>query len=61
VTTLLLVPYLPQTSEKLLPALAEESRALSQAELWVRPGGQKIERVPPLFPQDRVLGRRVCT
>jgi methionyl-tRNA synthetase len=51
VTTLMLVPYLPQTSEKLLPALAEESRALSQAELGSRPGGQKIERVPPLFPK----------
>jgi methionyl-tRNA synthetase len=51
VTTLLLVPYLPRTSEKLLTALAEESRALSRAELGSRPGGQTVERVPQLFPK----------
>ena len=49
VTTLLLVPYLPRTSEKLLAALGEESREL--AELGSRPGGQTVERVPPLFPK----------
>ncbi len=49
VTTLLLVPYLPQSAERLLSALAEESRAL--AGLGSRPGGQKVERVPPLFPK----------
>ena len=49
VTTLLLVPYLPQAAEILLGALAEEARAL--AELGSRPGGQSVERVPPLFPK----------
>jgi methionyl-tRNA synthetase len=49
VATLLLVPYLPQTGETLLAALAEDGRAL--AELGSRPGGQKVERVPPLFPK----------
>jgi methionyl-tRNA synthetase len=49
VTTLLLVPYLPGTAEKLLAALREESREL--AELGSRPGGQAVERVPPLFPK----------
>jgi methionyl-tRNA synthetase len=49
VTTLLLVPYLPRTAEKLLAALREESREL--AELGSRPGGQAVERVPPLFPK----------
>ncbi len=49
VTTLLLVPYLPRTSAQLLAALDEESRAL--AELGSRGGGQKVERVPPLFPK----------
>ncbi len=49
VTTLLLVPYLPETSAKLLAALGEEDRAL--AELGSRPGGQPVERVPPLFPK----------
>jgi hypothetical protein len=35
--------------ERLLAALAEDSREL--AELGSRPGGQSIERVPPLFPK----------
>jgi len=49
VTTLLLAPYLPQTSERLLAALGEDSWALT--ELGSRPGGQSVERVPPLFPK----------
>ena len=49
VTTLLLVPYLPETAARLLDALGEEGRAL--AELGSRPGGQAVERVPPLFPK----------
>jgi methionyl-tRNA synthetase len=49
VTTLLLVPYLPRTSERLLAALGEGSLDLS--ELGSRAGGQKVERVPPLFPK----------
>jgi methionyl-tRNA synthetase len=49
VTTLLLVPYLPQTSEQLLSVLGEESRELS--DFGSRPGGQRTERVPPLFPK----------
>jgi methionyl-tRNA synthetase len=48
-TTLLLVPYLPRTSERLLAALEEDSRAL--ADFGSRPGGQRVERVPPLFPK----------
>jgi methionyl-tRNA synthetase len=49
VTTLLLVPYLPQSADRLLVVLGEESRAL--AELGSHPGGQKVERIPPLFPK----------
>ena len=49
VTTLLLVPYLPQTSETLLAALGEDGSRL--AELGSRPGGQRVERMPPLFPK----------
>jgi methionyl-tRNA synthetase len=49
VTTLLLVPYLPESSEQLLSALGEDGREL--AELGSRPGGQSVERVPPLFPK----------
>jgi len=54
VTTLLLVPYLPQTSETLLAVLAEEGRAL--ADFGSRPGGQSVERVPPLFPKIETPG-----
>jgi methionyl-tRNA synthetase len=49
VVTLLLVPYLPQTSSRLLAALGEEGTEL--AELGSRPGGQQVERLPPLFPK----------
>ena len=49
VTTLLLVPYLPRSSETLLAALGEEGREL--AELGSRPGGQSVERIPALFPK----------
>jgi methionyl-tRNA synthetase len=49
VTTLMLVPYLPETAERLLATLGEGERAL--AELGSRPGGQSVERVPPLFPK----------
>jgi methionyl-tRNA synthetase len=48
-TTLLLVPYLPRTAEQLLAALGEDSRELTK--LGARPGGQRVERVPPLFPK----------
>jgi methionyl-tRNA synthetase len=49
VVTLMLVPYLPDTAERLLATLGEEDRAL--AELGSRSGGQSVERVPPLFPK----------
>jgi methionyl-tRNA synthetase len=49
VTTLLLHPYMPQTTDRLLEALAEPSREL--AELGSRRGGLQIERIPPLFPK----------
>src|SRR6185295_429545 len=49
VTTLLLVPYLPKTSEQLLAALDEESRQLG--DFGSRPGGQNTTRIPPLFPK----------
>jgi methionyl-tRNA synthetase len=49
VTTLMLLPYLPETADRLLAALGEEGRGL--AEHGSRPGGQSVERVPPLFPK----------
>jgi len=49
VTTLLLLPYLPVSAERLLGALGEEDRGL--AELGSRGGGQQIERLGQLFPK----------
>jgi methionyl-tRNA synthetase len=49
VTTLMLHPYLPRTSRILLEAIEEGS--LELAELGSRPGGQRVERVSPLFPK----------
>ena len=49
VTTLLLHPYMPETGDRLLGALAEEGRSL--AELGSRGGGQRIARLEPLFPK----------
>ena len=48
-TTVMLHPYLPQSSERLLAALGEDS--LELAEFGSRPGGRGAERVPPLFPK----------
>ena len=49
VLALLLRPYMPATSDRLLDALGEPDREL--AELGSAPGGRKVERIPPLFPK----------
>ena len=49
VLALLLFPYMPETSSRLLDALAESDRAL--AEFGARAGGQTVERIPALFPK----------
>jgi methionyl-tRNA synthetase len=48
-TTLLLHPYIPDSADRLLSALGEERRELS--EFGTRGGGDRIERIPPLFPK----------
>ena len=55
VTTLLLVPYLPQTQPRRCSRRsAKTGREL--AELGSRPGGQSVERIPPLFPKIETPG-----
>ena len=49
VTTLLLHAYMPETTGKLLDALAEPGREL--AEFGSRGGGQKLGELAPLFPK----------
>ena len=51
VTTLLLHPYLPDSSVRLLDALGETELGLAAAELGSHKGGQRIEKLPPLFPK----------
>jgi methionyl-tRNA synthetase len=49
VTTLLLHPYMPEATGKLLDALEEPGREL--AEFGSRGGGQKVGELAPLFPK----------
>ncbi len=49
VLALLLDAYMPETSERLLAALGEESHAL--VAFGSHPGGRRIERIAPLFPK----------
>jgi methionyl-tRNA synthetase len=49
VTTLLLHAYMPETTGRLLEALAEHSRDLT--EFGSRGGGQKLGELAPLFPK----------
>jgi methionyl-tRNA synthetase len=49
VTTLLLHPYMPETTDRLLAALDESDRGL--AEFASRRGGQSLEKLAPLFPK----------
>jgi len=49
VVTLLLYPYLPISTEKLLTALGAELEP--PADLGSRGGGQGVERIEPLFPK----------
>jgi methionyl-tRNA synthetase len=49
VLALFLHAYMPETSGRLLDALAEENRGLDA--FGARPGGQTIERIAPLFPK----------
>jgi methionyl-tRNA synthetase len=49
VLALLLLPYMPETTGRLLEALAEGDRELSA--FGARAGGARIDRIAPLFPK----------
>lgn len=51
VVTVLLVPYIPESTEKLLAALGTPETALDGARFGAHPGGQPVEKVAPLFPK----------
>ena len=51
--TLLLHPYMPETTATLLDALGESDRSLEHAAFGARPGGAKVERIAQLFPKPQ--------
>jgi methionyl-tRNA synthetase len=59
VTTLLLVPFLPASTDTLLTAMKEQKGKNEQWELSEfgrRPHGQRMEKIPPLFPKVEAQG-----
>jgi methionyl-tRNA synthetase len=51
VVTIMLVPYIPETAEKLLAALGAQDSTLDHAAYGAEPGGARTEKLPPLFPK----------
>jgi methionyl-tRNA synthetase len=51
VVTVLLVPYIPESTEKLLASLGTPDTALEGARYGAHPGGQPVEKIAPLFPK----------
>ncbi|MEX0993321.1 MAG: methionine--tRNA ligase [Solirubrobacterales bacterium] len=54
VVTVLLHPYMPSTTERLLAALGDgsgEALALERAQFGAGPGGTMVEQLAPLFPK----------
>jgi methionyl-tRNA synthetase len=53
VVTVLLDPYIPETADKLLRALDAPDLSLEGAVFGSRPGGSRVEKLPPLFPKPQ--------
>jgi methionyl-tRNA synthetase len=51
VLTVLLAPYMPDSTAKLLAALGDERLELGAATFGEGPGGQAVGELPPLFPK----------
>ena len=49
--TVLLLPYIPESAEKLLAALSAPETGIDRARFGAHPGGQAVEKLPPLFPK----------
>jgi methionyl-tRNA synthetase len=49
--TVLLLPYIPESAEKLLAALGAPETDIEHAHYGAHPGGQTVEKLPPLFPK----------
>ena len=48
---MLLTPYIPESTEKLLAALGAPDTDLAGAEYGAHPGGQAVSKLAPLFPK----------
>jgi methionyl-tRNA synthetase len=53
VVTVLLSPYMPESTAKLLAALGDERLALSAAAFGDGPGGAAVGELAPLFPKPQ--------
>ncbi len=51
VVGVLLTPYIPESTAKLLDALGAPDTSLDQAEYGAHPGGQPVTKLAPLFPK----------
>jgi methionyl-tRNA synthetase len=51
VVSVLLHPYMPDTTTRLLRALGQDDTSLERAELGAVPGGAVVEKIAPLFPK----------
>ena len=51
VVSLLLHPFMPESTDKLLSALGQEDRALESARFGGVGGGARVSSIPPLFPR----------
>jgi methionyl-tRNA synthetase len=51
VVSLMLHPFMPEATGKLLEALGQEDRSLDRATLGAVPGGGRVGDLPPLFPR----------
>jgi methionyl-tRNA synthetase len=51
IVTVLLLPYIPESAEKLLNALGAPDTSLEGARYGAHPGGQTVSKLAPLFPK----------
>ena len=51
VVSVLLHPYMPDTTTRLLEALGQDDLALERATFGAVPGGATVGKLPPLFPK----------
>jgi methionyl-tRNA synthetase len=51
VISVLLHPYMPETTARLMSALGQSDLSLQQARFGAMPGGTAVEKLPPLFPK----------